>query len=189
VAARVASVWRTAAILAAVAAAMLGASFAAVPLYKLFCQVTGYGGATQVAAAAPRAVLDREITVRLDSNVAPGLPIAFRPEKISHRVKFGQTAIAYYDVTNTSDRPVQAVASYNVSPHKMGSYFQKLECFCFEDQTFQPGEARQLAVIFFVDPEAAADWDTREVQTLTLSYTFYESARMQTAQSSAARQP
>lgn len=172
-----------------VAAAMLGASFAAVPLYQLFCKVTGYGGETQVAAGSPARQLAEQITVRLDANVAPGLPLEFRPEKISHAVRFGQTAIAYYTVTNRSDRAVRAVASYNVAPHKMGAYFQKIECFCFEDQTLAPGERRELAVMFFIDPEAVEDWDTREVRTLTLSYTFYESARTQTAQAAQPKLP
>lgn len=162
-----------------IVAGMLGASFAAVPLYKLFCQVTGYGGATQKASAPAGRILDRRIDVRLDANVSPGLAIQFKPEQISQSVRFGETAIAYYTVTNTSNAPVRATASYNVAPHKMGQHFQKLECFCFVEQTFAPGETRELAVIFYVAPEAAEDWDTREVETVTLSYTFYEPQRLQ----------
>ena len=160
-------------------ALMLGASFAAVPLYKLFCQVTGYGGATQEARAPAGRVLARQIEVRLDANVAPGLPLLFRPEQVSQPVRFGATAIAYYSVTNRSAHPVHATATYNVAPHKMGSYFQKLECFCFTEQIFAPGETRELEVIFFVDPAGAEDWETKEVETVTLSYTFYEPQKLQ----------
>lgn len=169
--------------LAAVVVLMLGASFAAVPLYKLFCQVTGYGGATQEARAPAGRVLDRQIEVRLDANVAPGLPLLFRPEQVSQLVRYGQTAIAYYSVSNPSTKPVHATATYNVAPHKMGAFFQKLECFCFTEQVFAPGETRELAVIFFVDPAGAEDWETKEVETVTLSYTFYQPQKLQASAS------
>ena len=180
---------RIAAICAAAAGAMLCLAFAAVPLYQLFCQVTGFGGATQVALRAPDRVLDREVEVRLDANVAAALPLEFRPEQISRKVRFGASSIAYYSVTNTSDRPVTATATYNVAPHKMGPYFQKLECFCFTEQVFAPGETRELAVIYYVDPAATEDWDTREVSRLTLSYTFHEASAPKTAALREAPQP
>lgn len=155
-------------------AAMLGLAFAAVPLYDLFCRMTGFGGTTQVARAAPSTVLDRRIEVRFDSNTAPGLGLAFKPEARSASVRLGETGLAFYTVTNTTDRPITAVATYNVTPHKTGVFFQKLECFCFEDRVFQPGETIELPVVFYVDPELASSRDTKEVQTITLSYTFFE---------------
>lgn len=176
--------------LSLVALAMLGASFAAVPLYKLFCQVTGYGGVTREARAAAPRILDRTISVRLDANVAPGLPVVFKAERVAIPVRFGQTSLAYYTLTNTSLKPVRAIASYNVAPHKMGPYFQKLECFCFREQDLAPHESRELAVMFFVHPDAAEDWETHEVRSVTLSYTFYEARRpQQTAQNTVQQQP
>ncbi|GIU67176.1 cytochrome c oxidase assembly protein CtaG [Candidatus Phycosocius spiralis] len=153
--------------------AMLGASYAAVPLYQLFCQVTGYGGTTQVATAAASTVLSRTIQVRFDANVAPGVPWSFKPEKPVVSLKLGENGLAFYTVKNESDRPVTAVATYNVTPHKVGPYFQKLECFCFQDRTLQPGESMELPVIFYVDPALATDRNVDEVTEVTLSYTFF----------------
>jgi cytochrome c oxidase assembly protein subunit 11 len=161
-------------IAALVPIAMVGASYASVPLYQLFCQVTGYGGTTRVATAAASTVLTRPIKVRFDANVAPGVPWDFAPEKADVDLKLGENGLAFYKVTNTSDRAVTAVATYNVTPHKAGPYFQKLECFCFQDRTLQPGETMELPVIFYVDPALATDKNVKEVNEITLSYTFFE---------------
>lgn len=164
---------RTAWICAAAACAMLGLGFAAPPLYSIFCQVTGFGGKTRVAKAPSTRILDRTIQVRLDANIDPGMPLVFKPEAISREVRLGETSIAYYALTNSSSQPISAVASYNVTPHKAGVYFQKIECFCFEVQTLAPGETRQLPVIYYVDPALSEDWDTLEIPSVTLSYTFH----------------
>lgn len=166
----------TAAIVVAAVAGMTGLAFAAVPLYQAFCRITGYGGTTQTAIAAPSAVLDRRIEVRFDSNVAPNLPIEFAPVQRSESLRIGETGLAFYRVRNLSDEAVVARATYNVTPHVAGPYFAKLECFCFTDRVLQPGEAAELPIVFFVDPEIASDPDTREIGTLTLSYTFFRSA-------------
>jgi cytochrome c oxidase assembly protein subunit 11 len=166
---------RTAAAVVAVVVAMTGLAFAAVPLYDAFCRVTGFGGTTQEANAGPGRVLEREINVRFDANVAPGLPIEFTPKQTSERLRIGQTAVAFYRIRNTSDAPIVAHATYNVTPHLGGSYFNKLECFCFQDRTLAPGEEAELPVVFFVDPAIMDDPDAREIGTLTLSYTFFRS--------------
>jgi cytochrome c oxidase assembly protein subunit 11 len=165
---------RTALFAAATAIFMVAASFAAVPLYELFCQVTGFAGTTQVAQKAPTRVLDRTIEVRFDANHAPDLAVEFKPEQNSTRVRLGETGLAFYTFKNLSDRPITAMASYNVTPHTTGQYFVKMKCFCFEEQTFQPGETAELPVVFFVAPELADDRDTRDLATITLSYTFFE---------------
>lgn len=160
---------------AGAALGMLALSFAAKPLYETFCQVTGFGGTTRIADAPPAAVLDRTVSVRFDANVAPGLPLTFRALETSHLVHVGETALAFYEVTNTSDRPVAAVASYNVTPHKTGPYFSKLECFCFETRVFAPGETARLPVVFFVNPLMNDERQLNDVSAITLSYTFFES--------------
>jgi cytochrome c oxidase assembly protein subunit 11 len=165
---------RTALVAAGVAIAMVGASFAAVPIYQLFCKVTGFGGTTQVATKAPSRVLDRTIEVRFDANHAPGLNVEFKPEQNSTRVRLGETGLAFYTFKNLSDRPITAMAAYNVTPHTTGQYFVKMKCFCFQEQTFQPGETAELPVVFFVAPELAEDRETRDLPTITLSYTFFE---------------
>ncbi len=152
---------------------MLGGSFAAVPLYDLFCRVTGYGGTTRVATSAPAETLEREVTVRFDGSVAGGAPLRFTPYERTMHVRLGERMLAYYEVANLSDHPVVAIASYNVSPFKSGPFFNKLECFCFTEQTFEPGERRELAVLFFVDPEMDADRRYDDVREITLSYTFF----------------
>lgn len=163
---------RTAAICAAVVVGMTGAAFAAVPLYRAFCQITGFDGATRRADAAPGAVLDQTVTVRFDANTRD-LPWTFRTEQVRQEVRIGATNMAYYKVTNTSDRPTTGMASYNVVPEAAGPHFRKLQCFCFEAQTLQPGETVEFPVIYFVDPELATDPETRRVEELTLSYTFF----------------
>ena len=161
---------------------MVGASYASVPLYQLFCQVTGYGGTTQMATSAASQVLARTIKVRFDANVAPGVPWTFTPEKPVVELGLGENGLAFYKVKNNSDRPVTAVATYNVTPHKVGPYFQKLECFCFQDRTLQPGETMELPVIFYVDPALATDKNVKEVTEVTLSYTFFEAGSPALAQ-------
>lgn len=166
----------TAAIVVGAVVSMTGLAFAAVPLYQAFCKATGYGGTTQTARAAADRMLDRTIDVRFDANVAADLPIEFQPVERSQRLRLGETGLAFFRVRNTSDKPVTAVASYNVAPYKVGVYFQKLECFCFQARVLAPGETAQLPVIYFVDPELASDRETEEVREVTLSYTFFRSA-------------
>jgi len=165
----------TAGLVAATVAGMTGLAFAAVPLYDAFCKITGYGGTTQEASAAPSQILERRIEVRFDANISPDLPVEFSPKQISESLRIGETGLAFYRVRNLSDQPVTARATYNVTPHVAGQYFAKLECFCFQDRTLAPGEAAELPVVFFVDPELASDPDTAEISTLTLSYTFFRS--------------
>lgn len=166
----------TAAIVSAAVAGMTGLAFAAVPLYDAFCRITGYGGTTQTAEAAPAQALERRINVRFDSNIAPGLPVEFAPSQRSETLRIGETGLAFYRVRNLSDQPVVARATYNVTPHVAGQYFAKLECFCFQDRTLAPGEEAELPVVFFVDPEIVSNPDTQDIDTLTLSYTFFRSA-------------
>lgn len=151
---------------------MTGAAFAAVPLYRLFCQVTGFDGTTMRADKASDVVLDETVLVRFDTNVRD-LPMRFRAEQVSQRVRIGATGMAYFDVTNTSDQPIQATAAYNVVPERAGPYFQKLQCFCFDGQTIAPGETRQFPVQYFIAPEIATDREAQGVREITLSYTFY----------------
>ncbi|MCL4715918.1 MAG: cytochrome c oxidase assembly protein [Hyphomonadaceae bacterium] len=165
----------TAGVVVAVVLGMAGLAAAAVPLYDAFCKLTGYGGTTQEASAAPSQILDRRIRVRFDSNIAPDLPVAFAPQQISESLRIGETGLAFYTVRNLSDEPVVARATYNVTPHVAGQYFAKLECFCFQDRLLAPGEEAELPVVFFVDPEIVNDPDTAEIGTLTLSYTFFRS--------------
>jgi cytochrome c oxidase assembly protein subunit 11 len=176
---------RTAGIATAVVLGMTGMAFAAVPLYDAFCKITGYGGTTQEASAAPDRVLERRIEVRFDANIDPNLPVEFAPKQISETLRIGETGLAFYRIRNLSDQPIVARATYNVTPHVAGQYFAKLECFCFQDQTIAAGAEADLPVVFFVDPELADDPDTREINTLTLSYTFFRA----TDQSDAAGQP
>ena len=154
-------------------AVMVGAAFAAVPFYNWFCRTTGYGGTTQVASVAPAGMLDRRITVRFDANVSPGLPWRFTPEVNSIDLHIGEVATVYYDVVNTSARVTEGQASYNVSPPTVGAYFTKINCFCFTQQRLAPGEKRQMAVVFYVDPALVKDSDHDDLNSITLSYTFY----------------
>ncbi len=156
-----------------VVALMVGASYAAVPFYNWFCRATGFNGTTQVATSAPSASLERKIAVRFDANVSGGLPWKFVPENTEINVKIGEVVTAYYTVTNQSARHTMGQAAYNVAPLTVGAYFQKINCFCFTDQQFAPGEKRELAVVFYVDPALMADEDNKNINTITLSYTFY----------------
>lgn len=151
---------------------MTGAAFAAVPLYRLFCQVTGFDGTVMRADKAPDTVLDRTILVRFDTNVR-GLPMRFRAEQTVQRVRIGETGLAFFEVTNTSDRPIKAMASYNVVPEYTGAFFQKLQCFCFDEQTIPAGGTMKFPVQYFVLPELATDAEAKGAREITLSYTFY----------------
>jgi len=163
-----------AAICGLVVVLMVGASYAAVPFYNWFCRATGFNGTTQVATSAPTgAPLERKIAVRFDSNVAGGLPWKFEPEQTEIEVKIGQVVTVYYNVTNQSARTTTGQAAYNVAPLTVGSYFEKINCFCFTEQTMAPGEKREMPVVFYVDPSIAGDHDNDALNTITLSYTFY----------------
>lgn len=155
-----------------VAVFMLGGAFAAVPLYRLFCQVTGFGGTVGQASAAPTEVLDQMVTIHFDTNVR-NLPLEFKAEQTTQKVRIGATGMAYFTVKNTSNSAVHATAAYNVVPEQAGAYFQKLQCFCFESQEIAPGASMTFPVQYFVDPEMATDIDARGVREITLSYTFY----------------
>ena len=153
--------------------AMVGAAYAAVPLYRLFCEVTGFDGTPRVATKPSDRVLDKIMTIRFDANVAPGLPWTFAPEQTTTKVKIGENTLAFYRATNTSDQPVRGMATFNVFPEQVAPFFNKLQCFCFTEQLLQPGETVEMPVSFFVDPQIASDKDAHAVTHVTLSYTFY----------------
>jgi cytochrome c oxidase assembly protein subunit 11 len=155
------------------AAFMVGMAYAAVPLYDWFCRTTGFAGTTQVSAAAPGQVLDRKITVRFDANVGGGLPWRFEPEQNSIELKIGEVVTVNYRVINLAARETTGIAAYNVSPLTVGSYFHKINCFCFTDQTLKAGEKRELPVVFYIDPSIVKDADEAGLTTITLSYSFY----------------
>jgi cytochrome c oxidase assembly protein subunit 11 len=154
-------------------ALMICLTYAAVPLYSWFCRTTGFGGTTQVAKSAPTQVSGRTITVRFDSNVAPGLPWSFEPEQRTIDVHLGEVVTVYYSVTNEAARTTTGQAGYNVTPPTAGFYFEKINCFCFTQQTMKPGEKRDMAVVFYVDPKLAKDSEQDSLNNITLSYTFY----------------
>ena len=164
---------RVAVIAASVAAGMVGLSYAAVPLYRLFCQVTGFGGTTQRAEAAPAQASDRLVSVRFDANTSHTLDWAFHAVQTSMTVKVGEQNMAYYKATNTSGQPLTGSAVFNVTPVQAGAYFNKIQCFCFTEQTLQPGESIEMPVSFFVDPDMLDDPDAAGIKEITLSYTFY----------------
>lgn len=151
---------------------MTGAAFAAVPLYRLFCQVTGFDGTVRRAEAAPTRVLERPMQIRFDTNVR-GVPFEFEAEQTTQTIKVGETAMAYFKVTNRSDKPVTATAMYNVVPEDAGAYFQKMQCFCFDAQTLQPGETMEFPMVYFVDPAIADEKLADGIEEITLSYTFF----------------
>lgn len=159
--------------LLALAFGMVGLTYASVPLYQLFCQVTGFGGTTQRAEAASGTVLEREVVVRFNADVNSGLPWSFRPVQKEVRVKLGETALVAYRAENRSKEAVIGTAVFNVTPEKSGAYFNKIECFCFTEQVLNPGESVDMPVAFFVDPALADDPNAEDVKTITLSYTFY----------------
>lgn len=152
---------------------MVGLSFAAVPLYQIFCQVTGYGGTTKRAAAHEGPVSDQKITVRFNSNISKGLAWRFKPAQQTLDLKLGENKLAFYRATNTSNETLHGTATFNVTPEIAGSYFNKIECFCFTEQTLKPGQTVDMPVSFFIDPEIVKDRDARGIQEITLSYTFF----------------
>ncbi|WP_171121867.1 MULTISPECIES: cytochrome c oxidase assembly protein [unclassified Ruegeria] len=149
-------------------------AWAAVPFYDWFCRVTGFGGTTGVAEAAPEDILDHTVTVRFDASKAKDMAWEFKPVEREMEVRIGETGLAFYEAYNPTDRPIAGQASYNVAPYSAGGYFQKIACFCFEEQVLEPGERVQMPVSFFVDPEMVEDLEAKYVHTITLSYTFYE---------------
>jgi cytochrome c oxidase assembly protein subunit 11 len=172
-------------------AAMVGAAYAAVPLYDWFCRTTGFAGTTQVATSAPSHILDRKLKVRFDANVVGGLPWQFEPEQNWVEVKIGEVVTVNYTVVNQSARETVGVASYNVSPPTAGAYFSKINCFCFTDQRLKPGEKRDMTVVFFVDPKLVTDSEQDGLDTITLSYTMYPVRQPETprVENSATRAP
>ena len=163
-----------AAICGLVVVLMVGASYAAVPFYNWFCRTTGFNGTTQVATSAPSsAPLARKIAVRFDANVAAGLPWRFEPEQTEIEVRIGEVVTVFYTVTNQSARTTTGQAAYNVAPLTVGAYFQKINCFCFTEQTMAAGEKREMPVVFYVDPALVKDSDNDGLNSITLSYTFY----------------
>ena len=154
------------------AVSLVGVSFAAVPLYEMFCEVTGFGGTPVRAAAAPGAVAGN-VGVRFDANISPQLPWRFEPVERTIRIQPGARTQVAYRATNLTGRPTTGQAMFNVTPLKAGQYFSKIECFCFTEQTLKAGESVEMPVIFFIDPKIRTDPDTRDIDEITLSYTFY----------------
>ncbi|BBE33487.1 cytochrome c oxidase assembly protein [Sphingosinicella microcystinivorans] len=165
---------RTGLIAGGVAVAMLGLAYASVPLYRLFCQVTGFGGATiRVDEDAAPKVVDKVIKVRFDANVAPGLAWTFKPVQTQATIRIGERKMAFYQATNLTDKPITGMATYNVSPDTAGGYFMKIHCFCFDQQTLQPGETVDMPVSYYIDPAILDDQSARRIDEITLSYTFF----------------
>jgi cytochrome c oxidase assembly protein subunit 11 len=160
-------------LLVGLVACMTGLAFAAVPLYRLFCQVTGYGGVPQRAEQAPHEILDRTMHVSFDANVDRALPWSFTPVDRVVEVKIGETGLAFFKASNNSDAPIKGTAVFNVVPELAGRYFTKIECFCFKEQTLAAGASVEMPVTFFVDPKIVEDEDTKNIDEITLSYTFY----------------
>mgnify|MGYP001825533864 FL=1 len=161
--------------LAGLVAGMVGLSFAAVPLYRMFCQATGFGGVPQVAEAAPDTVLDRKIKIRFDTNVDRDLPWQFEAEQRSVDVRIGESALIFFKAHNNTGKSVTGTAGFNVAPEIAGRYFTKIECFCFKQQTLAAGQGIEIPVTFFVDPKIVEDMSTKNIEEITLSYTFYRS--------------
>jgi cytochrome c oxidase assembly protein subunit 11 len=164
----------------AVIAGMVGAAYASVPLYRAFCQATGYGGTVRKAEAKPDQVLDQTLQIHFDTNVR-GLPWDFSAEQNAQTVKIGETAVATFKVTNHADHPVTARAVFNVVPEQAAVYFRKLSCFCFSDQTVAAHATVEMPVLYFVDPKYAQDFETRNGRSITLSYTFFPATDVKAA--------
>jgi cytochrome c oxidase assembly protein subunit 11 len=165
---------RTAWTLVAIIGGMLGLAYAAVQLYELFCKATGFGGTPQVAQEGDRPVIGRTVEVRLDSNVDPNLSWRFEPVQREVRLRLGEEALVFFRATNVSQRPIDGTATFNVTPERTGRWFNKIQCFCFNEQLLQPGQSVDMPVVFFVDAEMAKDRRYDDIRTITLSYTFYE---------------
>ena len=166
---------RTGLIAGAMAMGMGGVAFASVPLYRLFCQVTGFAGTTQRAEGqeAPGAVQGRLVSVRFDANTSPALPWAFKPEHPADRIAVGARDLTFFTAKNLSNVPLTGTATFNVTPNQAGQYFTKIQCFCFTEQTLAPGEEMRMPVVFFVDPKIIDDPRTKDISEITLSYTFF----------------
>lgn len=179
----------TASLLVGVIAGMLGLTAASVPLYRLFCQVTGYGGTTQRAEQAPGPIEGQTIKVRFNADIAQGLPWTFVPAKHEIEIPIGEQHLAFYRAHNNSKRPITGRATFNVTPAKAGYYFTKIECFCFTEQRLGPGETADMPVSFFVDPAILEDPETQDVHAITLSYTFFMSDEPTPGEASADARP
>ncbi|HTN13681.1 MAG TPA: cytochrome c oxidase assembly protein [Sphingomonadaceae bacterium] len=158
------------------AVGMLGLGYASVPLYRIFCQVTGFGGTPQIASEAKAAAVStaaETISVRFDGNIAPDVPWNFKPEQVTETARLGERKIAFFIARNNSDKPVTGQASYNIEPEQAAPYFNKIQCFCFTQQTLQPGEEVRMPVTYYVDPAILEDENARDVEQVTLSYTFH----------------
>jgi cytochrome c oxidase assembly protein subunit 11 len=153
---------------------MVMLSYAAVPLYRMFCQITGFGGTPMLAERAPDAVVDHTIRVRFNADVDPKMPWAFAPVQREVSVKLGENKLAAFTAENASREAIHGVATYNVVPHEMGQYFQKIQCFCFEEQVLQPGQKVNMPVSFFIDPAMLENPETKGIREVTLSYTFFQ---------------
>ena len=166
----------TALVLFSLVAGMVGLAFASEPLYRIFCQVTGYAGTTQVAASVPKSneVFKRIVAVRFDANVNSKMQWSFRPVQREIKVRLGEQALAYFEATNNSDQPLVGTASFNVTPYKAAIHFNKIDCFCFTQQVLKPGQTMKMPVTFFIDPELAKDSGADDLRTITLSYTFFQ---------------
>ena len=176
---------RVAAVAAGVFFGMVGLAYASVPLYKIFCQATGFGGTTQRATKAPDKATDRMVSVRFDANISSGLNWRFASRQTTMRVKIGEQNMAYFEATNLGASSSTGSAVYNVAPPSAGAYFDKIQCFCFTRQTLKPGEAAEFPVVFFVDPAMLNDKDSAGIEEITLSYTFYPADSPQLADAQA----
>jgi cytochrome c oxidase assembly protein subunit 11 len=168
-------------LLVAFVAFMIGLSFAAVPLYRMFCAATGFAGTPQRAQSASDKLFPETVTVRFDANTAPGLPWSFKPVQTEMTLHVGETKLAFFRAINNSKESVTGSAVFNVSPDLMGQYFTKIQCFCFNEQTLKPGEAAEMPVSFFIDPAVLKDRDAKTVRDMTLSYTFFKVSKPATA--------
>jgi cytochrome c oxidase assembly protein subunit 11 len=164
---------RVALMAASLVVAMVGLAYASVPLYRLFCQATGFGGTTQVAEASAASATTSDISIRFDANVQADMGWTFHPKQNTLNVKIGEPSMAYYTATNASSETVTGSAMFNVTPPEVGIFFNKIECFCFTEQTLKPGETVEMPVQFFVDAALLEDADTKNIREITLSYTFY----------------
>jgi cytochrome c oxidase assembly protein subunit 11 len=165
---------RTAAQAVGVVLFMGSLAWASVPFYDWFCRVTGFGGATGVAEAAPDTILERTVTVRFDGSLERGMPWTFKPVERTMEVRLGEVGLAFYEAHNPTDQPIAGTASYNVAPYAAGGYFTKIDCFCFEMQVLQPGETVLMPVTFYVDPAIVDDAEAGHLTNITLSYTFHQ---------------
>lgn len=160
-------------VVASIAIGMFGLAYASVPLYQLFCRVTGFGGTMQTATKAPDHVLDERMTVRFNADIAPDLPLTFSPSQPKMDVRIGEQALVFFTVENPSTTDAIITATYNVTPSEMGAYLNKIQCFCYEKQTIKAGQKMRFPVTFFVDPAMMNDRQTAPIRTITLSYTFF----------------